>query len=229
MPFILQENYRVFLDINHYAGHWPWLDVLMIFCANILIFFWPVLLLLLWGLPRPWRTHPLGPEEAGIIQECRSTALWAPVACILAFAFNLIIENFIFEPRPFISHTVHLLVTHTADDSFPSDHVAVSFAIIGTLFFAIPWLLMRVTKKRTGLQILSDSLVRRPLILMGIALLMGCCIGFARVYVGVHYPGDIIGGAISGCCAAAVITLLRRLLARPTEMILRFAERLWLA
>src|SRR3982074_499586 len=104
MLFILQENYRVFLDINRYAGQWPWLDALMIFLANRLIFFWPLFLIFLWGLPRPWRTHPLGSEKAGIIQEYRATVLWTPLACLLAYGFNLGIEQVIFEPRPFISH-----------------------------------------------------------------------------------------------------------------------------
>jgi undecaprenyl-diphosphatase len=229
MLFILQENYRVFLDINRYAGQWPWLDALMIFLANGLIFFWPIFLILLWGLPHPWRTHPLGSEQAGILQECRATVLWTPLACLLAYGFNLSIEQVIFEPRPFISHTVHLLVTHVADDSFPSDHTAVSFAIVGMMFFTFSWLLMQIAKKRTGLaglQVWSNILVRRPLLFMGVALLFGCCIGIGRVFVGVHYPGDIIGGICSGCGAAAFITLLRRLLARPTETVLRFAERI---
>jgi undecaprenyl-diphosphatase len=233
MSLILQENYLIFLDINRYAGDWPWLDGLMIFLANILIFFWPLFLLALWGLPRPWRTRPLGEEEASILQECRATVLWAPLACVLAYGFNLAFEQVIFEPRPFVTHHVHLLVSHVADDSFPSDHVAVSFAIVGMILFTIPWLLMSVVKKQrgcTGWQALLDMLMRRPLVFMGIALLFGCSIAVARVFVGVHYPGDVIVGAFDGCCAAACITLIRRFFfVRPTEAVLRFIERMRLA
>lgn len=230
MSFLLHENYQFFLDINRYAGHWPWLDGVMIFFANTMIFFWPVFLLLLWGRPRAWRRHPLRPGEAAIIQECRATVLWIVGACLLAYAFNLGIEHWIFEPRPFVSHTVHLLLSHAADDSFPSDHTAVSFAIVGMLFFTFPALLFAAGRKRVEQEGRQRAFgLLRPLLFMGTALVLACSIGLARVFVGVHYPGDILGGALSGLCAATVVTLMRRRLARPTDELIHLAERFRLA
>lgn len=56
MSTLIQINYMLFRDINVHAGQVPVFDVLMIFCANALIFCWPILLLMIWHLlPRKRR------------------------------------------------------------------------------------------------------------------------------------------------------------------------------
>src|SRR5947209_13333365 len=145
---LMQWNYMLFQDINAHAGEWPWFDALMVFCANLLIFCWPLLLLIVWGVPLSWRRRPAQPGEVEVLQERRATVLWIAVACLVAYAINLLIEQFVFEPRPFVTHTVHLLVSHTADSGFPSDHTAWSFAVIGMLLFAFVPLLLVWGKKQ---------------------------------------------------------------------------------
>lgn len=230
MSWVLQENYHLFVDLNHYAGRVPVLDQLMIFGANDLIFFWPLLLLLLWGRPAFLRTRADRPGEAEIRETCRATFLWSIAAVVLAIAFNLGVEHLIFEPRPFVTHVVHLLIAHPADDSFPSDHAAVSFALAGLLVFSLPLLLVRAWKQRLTLaKSYGWRVLLLPLVLMGLAVLMACSIGIARVCVGVHYPLDILGGAGSGLIAAGIVTVMLRLLRVPTEALLRAAARLRLA
>lgn len=227
---LLQLNYRLFQLVNAPAGSHPILDALMIFSANSLIFLWPLLLLMVWGIPVSWRRRALRPGEAEIIQERRALVLWVAFACLLGYAINLMLEQFIFEPRPFISHKVHLLVAHAADASFPSDHSAWSFAVVGMLLFAlfVPTInVLRTRRLRSG-QVESGSLLV-PLLLLVAAIVIASVIGIARVYVGVHYPGDIIGGALDGLIAAFVITLLRHWLERPTHAVLRFAQSLRVA
>ncbi len=230
MSFWLQQNYHLFLELNEHAGRFPLLDGFMVFCADTLIFLWPLLLLLLWGRPLAWRGRLLRPGEMEIVQECRAAVLWVAVACLIAYGINLGVENLIFEPRPFITHHVILLISHAADDSFPSDHTAWSFAVVGMLLFALlprlsaAWRLRTNQENGAGLQAL-----RFPLILMGIAIVIACSIGIARVFVGVHYPGDILGGAISGLVAAALVTLLRRLFQKTTRNLLSLAQRFRLA
>lgn len=230
MSILLQENYQLFQKVNSYAGHWPWLDLIMVFCANTLIFFWPVILLLLWGRPLSWRKRLLRPGEEAIAQECRAVVLWVPLACVLAYLLNLSVEQFIFEPRPFVSHQVHLLTTHLADDSFPSDHTAWSFAVLGMMLFSLPSLLLsawsqRINEKRAG----NTTALLFPLLLMWMALVMAGSIGLARVFVGVHYPGDILGGASSGLIAASIMTLLRHRMRQLTQGIMHRMQRIHLA
>ena len=230
MSFLLQWNYLLFQKINGPAGSHPLFDAVMIFCANSLIFCWPLLLLLVWGVPLSWRKQAPRPGEAELLEQRRSVVLWVAFACLLAYAFNLLIEQFIFEPRPFISHTVHQLIAHPADSAFPSDHSAWSFAVFGMLLFAFIPIISTFTRGRsTGSLRPASSLLIVPTLLLILAFVIACTIGVARIYVGLHYPGDILGGALDGLLAALLITLLSRWLRQLTQTVLRFAYKVRLA
>lgn len=232
MSFLLQWNYLLFQKINSPAGSHPLFDALMIFCANSLIFCWPLLLLLVWGIPVRWRRRAPRPGEAQLLDQRRSVVLWVAFACLLAYAFNLLIEQFIFEPRPFVSHTVHQLIAHPADSAFPSDHTAWSFAVFGMLLFAFIPAISAVLRKRsasTASPRPASSVLFVPILLLVLAFVIACTIGVARIYAGLHYPGDILGGALDGLLAALLITLLSRWLRQLTQVVLRFAYRVRLA
>lgn len=96
--------------------------------------------------------------------------------------------------RPFITHPhiVHLLVHHAADASFPSDHSAALAAVAVLLAF----------------------FERRLAALFGVWTVL---VGIARVYVGEHYPGDILGGwAVGVACGLGVALLVGLVSSRPT-------------
>ncbi|HEY8890387.1 MAG TPA: undecaprenyl-diphosphatase [Clostridium sp.] len=101
----------------------------------------------------------------------RKAAILAMLAMLIALGINHIIAFVYFRPRPYTLHVAHLLVSPSVDPSFPSDHATFSFAL------ALPIL---VVNKYFGR------------IMIGMSLLL--C--FARVYVGLHYPLDVVGGAI---------------------------------
>jgi undecaprenyl-diphosphatase len=230
MSLLLQLNYALFQEINSPAGQYPWLDGLMIFCANYLVFCLPLLLLLMWGRPVNWRGQALNADEQVVLRERRAATLWVAIACLAAYGINLLIEQFLFEPRPFISHHVHQLISHPADGSFPSDHTAWAFAVAGMFLLQLlpAWQRARQQQRTTGNSSQLKALIYPGLITL-LALVAGCVIGFARVFVGVHYPGDILGGACDGLIAAIVMTLIRSLLSRPTNAVLRFAGTIRLA
>jgi undecaprenyl-diphosphatase len=82
------------------------------------------------------------------------------------------------------------LVPVPHDGSFPSGHAATSFAAATILAFAFP---------------------RFRLLLFTLA----AAIAFSRIYVGVHYPLDAVGGAVLGVLVATALRLLAANLRRP--------------
>ncbi len=163
-------NYQLVDGVNDMSGHFWLLDDLMIFCARYLIFItFAVFVVVLVPVVRQ-----------------RSWATLAKVAAVLglSFVFGLLAAVLHAEPRPFTTHhDIHLLVSHAAGQSFPSDHATASFAMgLAVLFF--------VSKKWGWL-------------LVGLATL----IGFARVYTGLHYVGDILGSVAVVLLAVAIVEI----------------------
>jgi undecaprenyl-diphosphatase len=103
----------------------------------------------------------------------------------LGLVVSQVITQFWQRPRPFVAHpheTV-LLVAPSNEPSFPSDHAVAAFAIA----FAVAFVGRRV----------------------GAAFLAGATlIGVTRVIAGLHYPGDILGGAAIGLFSAAFVYAL---------------------
>ena len=90
--------------------------------------------------------------------------------------------------RPYDAGVVELLVRRPAGDSYPSGHPAVAAAIVGVVAPEV------------------RPFVRAPL------ERLPRFVGFSRVYVGAHYPSDVVGGVMLG---KAVAELWRRFVIRP--------------
>jgi undecaprenyl-diphosphatase len=100
---------------------------------------------------------------------------------VLAFVAAIGREHLSRQLRPFQTHEVHQLIAHGGGVSMPSDHATAAFAVA----FAIGVFLNR----------------QWGLALAVVALL----IGLSRVWVGVHYPGDILAaGAIAALATLEV-------------------------
>jgi undecaprenyl-diphosphatase len=115
-----------------------------------------------------------------------TAALWAPAAMLLAVAVNQPIVAAVGEARPYTT-LPHLLVlaTPSADPSFPSDHATMASAVAAGLLL-VSW--------RLGLT----------------AVAAAALMAFARVYIGAHYPQDVLAGLALG----ALVTLISYLAVR---------------
>lgn len=110
-------------------------------------------------------------------------------ACSIAASFlinNLLLKNLVGRIRPYEVITgLQPLVTKPIDHSFPSGHTSSGFSVA--------WILFRNMPKQFGIP----------------AVLLAALIGFSRLYVGVHYPTDVLIGMISGigcsCFAEALV------------------------
>ena len=82
--------------------------------------------------------------------------------------------------RPFVEKQIYLLIQHPVTASFPSAHAAFYFAIATTIY---------LYHKKAGLVFLISALL----------------ISMARVFSGVHWPSDIIVGALVGIISALIV------------------------
>lgn len=106
------------------------------------------------------------------------------ISCGLAAAAGLAVNQLILmgfdRIRPYDLGVTKLIVDKSADPSFPSDHATLAFAIA----------FMLLLKK--------DRFAR-------LFLALAALVAVSRVYAGIHYMGDVVGGlAIGGLAALAV-------------------------
>ena len=105
----------------------------------------------------------------------KSGAVMVAALVVDVLLCNIVLKNLVARTRPYDVNTgVHLLVAKLHDYSFPSGHTAASFTAVVALSFA--------GEKRAWKA----------------ALVLACLIAFSRMYLYVHYPTDILGGAVLG-------------------------------
>lgn len=108
------------------------------------------------------------------------------IAALLSAGLALLVAHVITgiwdRPRPYIAHPAqaHLFIAPSGDPSFPSDHATAAFAIAVSLL---------LRSRRVGY----------------LALGMAVLLAVARVAVGVHYPSDVLAGALIGTAAALLL------------------------
>ena len=91
---------------------------------------------------------------------------------------NILLKNWVCRPRPYVAiPQLNALVT-AADWSFPSGHSTSSMAAALVIFCRTP--------RKIGI----------PAIILGVSICL------SRLYVGVHYPSDVVCGALIGVLAA---------------------------
>lgn len=111
------------------------------------------------------------------------------IALLFSGLIAVILKHMIHEPRPFVSlDNVHLLISEDDPFSFPSGHTASTFAVVTFLVLNMK----KLAKKHY--KIINVLLV-----------IFVVLIPFSRMYVGVHFPGDVLAGGIIGIVCAVLI------------------------
>ncbi len=114
----------------------------------------------------------------------KKTVVYSALSGVLGILINVLISKIYFEPRPFVTHDdLNVLVDHARDASFPSDHTTGAIA----LAFAIA-----LRNKRIGIVMMVFALIT----------------GFSRMYVGNHYPSDVVVGIVIGLLVAYTVNKL---------------------
>lgn len=134
-----------------------------------------------------WRARPADAARM-------AAALAVPFVVVTAFLVNDVIKSLFDEQRP--CQTLHTVTVETCpglgDWSFPSNHTAIAFACAAALL---------VANRRLG----------------WVALPVAVLMGLSRVWIGVHYPHDVLAAVVVGTAVAWPLTLAARRAAPAVE------------
>ncbi|MFD1737572.1 undecaprenyl-diphosphatase [Bacillus salitolerans] len=112
----------------------------------------------------------------------KETSKNSMVSVAVAWVLNFIIGKTYYKPRPFIFHKVGLLSHSKRTSTFPSKHTILVFAV-------------------------STSIYLRNRILGRWMTCFSALVGFSRIWVGAHYPLDILGSALLGSIVSMMVNI----------------------
>ena len=134
-----------------------------------------VILIVPVGLVLMWTNGAAGQREA---------AVQAFLAAVVALTMSKIIGLMWFHPRPFMAEIGQTFLHHAPDSSFPSDHATSMFSVA----LALAMCQLREAR-RFGMGLLALTFV----------------VAWARVYLGVHWPLDMVAALVVSGLAAMVV------------------------
>jgi undecaprenyl-diphosphatase len=132
---------------------------------------------------------PLGVLVDGLIRNdepTRRNGLYITVSVATTYLLNLAIKQLVKRPRPFLTDPRLVPVYRPGEYSFPSGHTSSAFSVVTSLSRCYPkW------------YVIAPS------------FLWAAGVGYSRMYLGVHYPTDVTGGAVLGVGTAFAWGFLR--------------------
>ena len=112
----------------------------------------------------------------------------ALISFLICVGITFVIKPWVARIRPFDSIPALIpLVQKPLDASFPSGHTSASFSVAWIIYSLYP-------NKKIGVAV----------------MILAFCIAFSRLYVGVHYPSDVIAGILVGMLAAWLSCILMK-------------------
>ena len=124
-------------------------------------------------IQRYLRTDMLTPFMKSVTFLGNGGWFWILCAVVLLAVTNLLLKNIVARPRPFAEIEALIpMITKPKDFSFPSGHTTASFAVA--------LVMLRMLPKKFGIP----------------AVVLAALVAFSRLYLGVHYPTDVLTGLV---------------------------------
>ena len=129
----------------------------------------------------------------------RRLTILALIAFLCSDIVTAILKHVIREPRPFVSlDNVRLLISENDPLSFPSGHTTSTLSVV--TFYILN---------------MKDLVKKHYMIIDAVLVIFAIVIPFSRMYVGVHYPGDVLAGAVIGIIGALIINKYKNRIIKP--------------
>ncbi|QED47776.1 undecaprenyl-diphosphatase [Cytobacillus dafuensis] len=109
----------------------------------------------------------------------------AVISAGITMFINILIKLFYYKSRPFVKRRIGILIPSKMDSSFPSKHTLLVFAV-------------------------STSIFLYHRVIGSILWILSIVTGFSRIWVGHHYPSDIIGSAFIGTLTSIIFEKTNR-------------------
>jgi undecaprenyl-diphosphatase len=123
----------------------------------------------------------------GTRDDMRLIALASAVALVMALALSQLVGLVFYTPRPFLLGLGRTWMDHRPSSSFPSNHATVFFTYAVVLGLFAAWRLAAIVAA------------------------LGLVVAWSRIYLGVHFPLDMVGAAfVSALSGVAAMQLARR-------------------
>lgn len=177
-------DYRIITFLNRFANHSSSFDQLVWLVSSNYILKTGVIIALLYWM---WFRKDEGPADH------RATLVFGLFAsCAAIFLARLLAVTVPFRERPLRNPELHFVVPGSMNahsligwSAFPSDNAALFFGVATCLF---------LVSRRAGLLAFCHTVL---------------VVGLARVYLGIHYPTDVLAGALIGVGAVSLIHVPR--------------------
>lgn len=117
----------------------------------------------------------------------KKVTLYAGISIVITILLTSFIKLFYFKPRPFLKLWVHLLPPFPSkkNSSFPSKHTTLAFAV-------------------------ATSVVLYKRVMGSVMFILAFLAGFSRIWMGQHFPSDIVGSAFLGSLTSIVVYITKR-------------------